>query len=334
MKKVTSGGAEIDYYDLDDSTKLEIYRKNKERYFDDFVKYGGKVVRTHAEMDNEKQYLKVYNQMIRDEIEGKEEYVALNRIFGGRSKWKNTSDFIYEPMVMGGRHREIKQNFEYREDIERYRYIKKDFLEKLNWGQHPSEIDRVLEEETIKAFASSKEWRDRIIAAILSKDSELLNKLYRDEVNQVHGNTSRMVRVAIYQNDSFEREEETEKILWKSNSLTDRWIAATQIETKNSRILNEIVKKEIKRIQNGKHKEKYAFIITNYPIITQAIIKWDFSQIAYMIFSNRDFKMEPETRKQLTPDMEEHWEIVERNRQWFPQRMKKNRPFRKKTYGD
>ena len=80
-----------------------------------------------------------------------------------------------------------------------------------------------IEEETIKILATSDVEVYRKKAAELSKDSKLLNQMLRNEVN---GEQDDEVEEAIFDNEAFEIEEETIKILETSDFYGYRQKAA------------------------------------------------------------------------------------------------------------
>ena len=80
-----------------------------------------------------------------------------------------------------------------------------------------------IEEETMKNLATSSDWRYRQKVAKASRDSKLLNEMLRNEVN---GDDDYDVENTIFENEIFEIEEETIKVLATAESWRNRAKAA------------------------------------------------------------------------------------------------------------
>lgn len=125
-----------------------------------------------------------------------------------------------------------------------------------------------IEEDSIVVLSTSKYSKYRKIAAKLSKDSKLLNQML---IREIENWNNKDVINAIINNDAFEIEEKTIKLLATSNRWIHRKIAAKLL--KDSKFLNEMYRKEIK----GETDEDVENVIIN----------------------NKYFKIEEETIKDL-----------------------------------
>ena len=97
-----------------------------------------------------------------------------------------------------------------------------------------------IEEETMKNLATSSDWRYRQKVAKASRDSKLLNEMLRNEVN---GDDDYDVENTIFENEIFEIEEETIKVLATAESWRNRAKAAEL--SKDSKLLNEMLRNEV-----------------------------------------------------------------------------------------
>ena len=98
-----------------------------------------------------------------------------------------------------------------------------------------------IEEETMKNLATSSDWRYRRKVAKASRDSKLLNEMLRNEVN---GDDDYDVENTIFENEIFEIEEETIKVLATSDGWEYRQKAAEL--SKDVNILLEMFTSELK----------------------------------------------------------------------------------------
>lgn len=125
-----------------------------------------------------------------------------------------------------------------------------------------------MEEETITVLATSKNWINREKAAMISKDSRFLNKMLR---NEAEGYNNSFVKEAIYNNEFFEIEEETIKVLAASSNWRNRANIAELLQ--DSEFLNQMFRNEVQSYDN--------------------------EFVKYEIYSNESFKIEEQTIKVL-----------------------------------
>ena len=243
MKKITVEGIEINFNDLTEEKQKEIYEKNKKKYKQDASKSKYYSIRL-AVVKNETDSSELLNIMMRDEME---KYGNNKDLVGSIF---NNKIFKIEEETM--KNLATSSDWRYRQKVAKASRDSKLLNEMLRNevnGDDDYDVENTIfeneifeiEEETIKVLATAESWRNRAKAAELSKDSKLLNEMLRNEVN---GDDDYDVENTIFENEIFEIEEETIKVLATSDGWEYRQKAAEL--SKDVNILLEMFTSELK----------------------------------------------------------------------------------------
>lgn len=277
MRKITVEGIEINFNDLTAQKQKELYEKNKEKYKEDASKSTYSAIRKMVVRD-EIESSEFLNKMLRNELNGKNDYGVVDEIFANKIFVIEIESII------------ALSTSEYWLDRKRAAELSKDskFLNQLLRSEIKDKRDSdvyetifendilKIEEETFETLASSKEWKYREDAARLSKDSKFLNQMLRNEEAR---DKNKFVEDAIFNNEVFEIEEITLKCLAKSHDWEIR-LKATEL-SKDSQFLNQMLRKEVE--------------------------DWNDGDVIDEIFDNEFFEIEEETLEVLkTSEYEEH----------------------------
>lgn len=277
MRKITVEGIEINFNDLTEQKQNELYEKNKNKYKEDAAKSTYIAIRKMVIRD-ETESSEFLNRILRNELNGKNEYDVVDEIFANKI-------FVIEKESIIA-----LSTSEYWLDRKRAAILSKDskFLNQMLRneikGKRDSDVYEAIfkndilkiEEETFETLALSKEWRHREDAARLSKDSKFLNQMLR---NEEAGDKNKSVEDAIFNNEVFEIEEITLKCLAESDDWESRLKAAEL--SKDSQFLNQMLREEVE--------------------------DWNDGDVINKIFDNEFFEIKEKTLEVLkTSDYEEH----------------------------